>query len=72
MLYEVVPRNCDSIHFASQLLGEERLLALDHKRDQVHNKFTQKQVDKWSLKLDYKKSNTMLVKRVKKLKIQLP
>jgi len=52
MLYAVAPRNSDPIHFASQLFREERLLALEDKRDQVHDKFTQKQADKWSPELD--------------------
>ena len=72
MLYGVAPRNSDPIHFASQLLGEERLLALEDKRDQVHDKFTQRQADKWSPELDYKKGDTVLIKREKKLKIQAP
>jgi len=72
ILYGTAPRNSDPIHFASQLLGEERLLALEDKEDQVHDKFTQRQVDKWSSELDYKKGNTVLVKREKKLKIQAP
>ena len=46
MLYAVAPRNSDPIHFASQLFREERLLALEDKRDQVHDKFTQKQAGK--------------------------
>ena len=47
-------------------------MALEDKRDQVHDKFTQKQADKWFLELDYKKGDTVLVKREKKLKIQAP
>ena len=46
MLYGVAPRNSDPIHFASQLLREERLLALEDKRNRVHDKFTQKQAGK--------------------------
>jgi len=72
MLYGVAPRNSDSIYFASQLLGEERLLALEDKRDQVYDKFTQKQADKWSPELDYKKGDIILVKTEKKLKIHSP
>jgi len=72
MLYGVAPRNSDSIYFGSQLLGEERLLALEDKRDLVHDKFTKRQANKWSPELDYKRSDTVLVKRVKKLKIQAP
>ena len=63
MLYGIAPRDSDPIYFASQLLGKERLLALEDNRDQVHDKFTQKQADKWSLVLDYKKGDTVLVKR---------
>ena len=33
----VAPRNSGPIHFTSQLLAEERLLALEDKRDQVHD-----------------------------------
>ena len=72
MLYGVAPRNSDPIHFASQLLGEERLLALEDKRDQVHSKLAEKQADRWAPELDYKKGNLVLVKRGKKLKIQPP
>ena len=70
ILYRVASRNSDPIYFALQLLEEERLLALEDKRDQVHDKFTQKQADKWSPELAYKKGDTVLVKREKKLKIQ--
>ena len=72
ILYRVASRNSDPIHFASQLFREERLLALEDKRDQVHDKFTQKQADKESLALGYKKGKTVLVQREKKLKIQAP
>ena len=68
MLYGVAPRNSDPIHFASQLLGEERLLALEDKRDQVHDKFTQRQADKWSPELDYKKLILCLQKEKRNLK----
>ena len=67
----VAPRNSGPIHFTSQLLAEERLLALEDKRDQVHDKFTKRQVNKWSPELDYKKADTVRVKRGKKLKIQV-
>jgi len=70
MLYEVAPRNSDPIYFTSQLLEEEWLLALEDKKDQVQDKFTQKQADKWSPELDYKKSDTVLEKKEKKLKVQ--
>ena len=70
MLYEVAPRNSDPIYFTSQLLEEEWLLALEDKKDQVHDKFLQKQADKWSPKLDYKKDDTMLMKGERNLKIQ--
>jgi len=72
MLYEVAPRNSDLIYFAFQLLGEERLPALEDKRDQVYDKFTKRQANKWSPELDYKRGDTVLVKRLKKLKIQAP
>ena len=72
MLYGVAPRNSDPIHFASQLFGEERLLAIEDKKDQIPDKFTQKQADKWSPEFEYKKDDTVLVKREKKLKIQAP
>ena len=42
------------------------------KRDQVHDEFTQKQADKWSPELDYKKDDTIFLKREKKLEIQVP
>ena len=72
MLYGVAPRNSDPIQFASQLLEEESLLALEDKRDQVYNKFNKRQAHKWFPEHDYKKGDTVLVKRGKKRKIQTP
>ena len=37
MLFGVRPRNADSIQFIAQLL-EERLLAMQDRKDQVHSK----------------------------------
>jgi len=59
---QVAGGNSEPFHLASQLLEEERLLALEDKRNQVHNKFIKGQADKYSLELDDKKGNTVLVK----------
>ena len=39
ILFETKLRNTDTIQFTSQLLEEERLLAMEDKRDKMHKTF---------------------------------
>ena len=70
LLFGIQPRNTNAIQFAAQLLGQERLAAIDYKRNQVHSQLTQKQANTWTPELNFKKGDLVLVKRVHKLKIQ--
>ena len=72
MLYGVRPRNSDPIQLAAQTLGEERLLAMTDQRNQIHDNLVQNQSYQWTPELNYKKGDLVLIKRVKKLKIQPP
>ena len=72
LLFGVMPRSSDPIQFAGQALGQERLIALDDKRAKAHENLRKKQDQDWNPILTFKKGDIVLVKRVRKLKIQTP
>ena len=72
LLFGVMPRSSDPIQFAGQALGQERLMALDDKRTRAHERLGKKQEQDWNPVLTFKKGDIVLVRRVRKLKIQTP
>ena len=61
MSFGVRPRNADSVQFTVQLLGEERLLAIQDKRDKVHAKLAETQAEKRIPELNFKRGDLVLV-----------
>ena len=72
LLFGVHPRNMDIIHFSAQVLGNERLIALDKERGNLELKLAKERASKWSPGINYSKGDIVLVKRMSKLKILPP
>ena len=62
----------DIIHFSAQVLGNERLIALDKERRNVELRLAKERASKWSPEINYSKGDIVLVKRMSKLKILSP
>src|SRR4030095_2740083 len=69
LLFGVRPRNMAPIHFAEQVLGQRRLIALDDQRQQVAQRLAQRRADGWQPELTYSQGDIVLVKRMSTLKI---
>ena len=70
LLYGVRPRNMDIIHFAEQVLGQQRLIAVDDQRDIAAQRVAIRQNEAWRPIITYKQGDIVLVMRMKVLKIQ--
>jgi hypothetical protein len=70
LLFGVHPRNMDIIHFSEQVLGQQRLVAVNNKRDQVAQQVAIRQNEAWRPIITYQQGDIVLIMRMKGLKIQ--
>ena len=62
----------DPIHFSAQVLGNERLIALDEERGNLELRLAKDRARKWSPEINYLKGDIVLIKKMGKLKFLTP